>query len=358
VRGGTEKAAEASPQSAAEGKEAGHGTGPILPGPFPITFNGRDSIVLAPGEEVLCDKIDAVIEPGMNPKISIYFKEETEVSCAVLNWAGGNNETVLIRGDYAKATDSDVLPAEEVYPYQKDLDVKNQILIGISEIKVLTDKKPETIAMFGDSITHMSFYANALMSKLYRRYPGRISVINCGYSGNRVLRDASFIEEAPGHGKNAGPAALSRFESDVYGYTGPDYIFFLEGVNDLMHPYALGRLEELPSARELTGAYSELIDIAHKKGSLFFLSTICPYRSEIYPIGDEGLEVLKEVNDYIKTQTEADGVFDFAGVLRDPADPAVIDPRYHLGDGLHPGPEGGRRMAQEALRVFCEKCQL
>ena len=76
----------------------------------------------------------------------------------------------------------------------KEEAIKPQIIFGFTEIQVLTDSNVREILLFGDSLTHMSFYSDALAERLYRKYPGKVSVINGGICGNRVLRDAMEVE--------------------------------------------------------------------------------------------------------------------------------------------------------------------
>lgn len=62
--------------------------------------------------------------------------------------------------------------------------------------------------------------------------------IDCGIGGNRVLYDACYVEEIPGHGKCFGEAGVKRFERDVYEDMAPDIVFLMEGVNDCTHGLA------------------------------------------------------------------------------------------------------------------------
>ncbi|MBW8778017.1 MAG: SGNH/GDSL hydrolase family protein, partial [Burkholderiales bacterium] len=52
------------------------------------------------------------------------------------------------------------------------------------------------------------------------------------------------------------------------------------------------------------------------------------------------------LNDWIRHADVFDGIADFDRVLRDPADPARLDPALDSGDHLHPGDAGYRRMAE------------
>ena len=51
------------------------------------------------------------------------------------------------------------------------------------------------------------------------------------------------------------------------------------------------------------------------------------------------------INDWIRTNREADGYVDLAQAIADPADPARMARAYDVGDALHPNDAGFRVMA-------------
>ncbi|MBA3523263.1 MAG: hypothetical protein H0T85_01655 [Geodermatophilaceae bacterium] len=53
----------------------------------------------------------------------------------------------------------------------------------------------------------------------------------------------------------------------------------------------------------------------------------------------------QQLNDFIRSGGEFDGVVDFDAVIRDPADPTMFIDLYDSGDGLHPSDEGYEAMA-------------
>lgn len=311
-----------------------------------ITCNGQNKIVIEGGQEFYSDEIDFRTLAGSDLVLTCYIKEKVYVKCACANWSDGNWYTEYV------TEENHILECKDVYPFMKEDIYKYTVLPGISRIEVLTDQDVKQVTLFGDSITHMSYYCNALMEYLYKKYPGKISVVNCGYGGNRILRDASFAENIPGHGKCAGPAAIKRFEDDIFHYQCPDYIFLLEGINDLMHPYFFNRMDELPKTEELIQAYKNFAKIAGKKGSQIYFSTVMPFESKEYPFGCEGEKVRNEFNGWIKEQNSSDGVFDFAGSLADCDKPFKLKDSFHIGDGLHPNQLGGEKMAKVVIKTM------
>ena len=58
------------------------------------------------------------------------------------------------------------------------------------------------------------------------------------------------------------------------------------------------------------------------------------------------------VNEWIRTQREADAFVDFDAAIRDANDPQMRDPACDCGDHVHPSLEGARRMAMSVPEDF------
>ena len=52
------------------------------------------------------------------------------------------------------------------------------------------------------------------------------------------------------------------------------------------------------------------------------------------------------MNRWIRAPGNFDAVVDFDWIMRDPARPDHLLPRYDMGDALHPSPEGYRAMGE------------
>ena len=318
-----------------------------------ITYKGEEKIEISAGAEFFSDEIEFQTMAGIDLVISCYIKERTNVKCACANWARGNWYTkYILDGDYTEQENIEGVESYSIYDFIGGEQNKYDVIVGISDICIYTKDNIQTIALFGDSITHMSYYSNALMKKLYKEYEGRIVVLNRGYGGNRVLKDASYVEDIPGHGVCAGIAGIARFENDVFGIEQPDYVFLLEGVNDLMHPYLFHRMEELPCTKELEEAFRKFAEIAHEKGSKIYFSTIMPLKSDVYDFGEEGERIRKEFNSWLLKCEVADGIFDFAKYMKDENERMCLKSDVHIGDGLHPNEKGGEIMAKIAIKIW------
>lgn len=314
-------------------------------------YKKRTKIILEPGEEFYSDEIDFCCLAGTSLAVSVYIGAPMPVMSACTSYSKGSWYTVYEKGGRNMTADMEKpLESRDVFPYAQKEIFQPEILVGISEIQVWTEDTVRTVCVFGDSITHMSCYSDALSEALYRKYPGKITVVNCGIGGNRILRDSAYIAELPGNNVCAGEAAVKRFEKDIFGTGTPDVILFLEGVNDLMHPYFLNRMEELPSCQEMKEGIQKLVQTAHRYGSRIYLGTILPFWSENGCWGQEGEDIRREINGWMKTQNIADGVIDFDAATADREMPVRMKPEYHLGDGLHPNHTGGKAMADEVMK--------
>lgn len=309
--------------------------------------------MLLPGEEFYSDEIAFCCEPGTDLAASIYIQNKTDVMSACCASSGQcwysryeTDSRNLTEGLRNSLESKDIFSCAE-----------SEILVGICEIQVFTKEKVCTVCMFGDSITHMSFYSGALTDALYEKYPGRVTVVNRGISGNRILFDSAYVEEFPGHNACAGKAAVKRFEKDVFETENPDIILFLEGVNDLIHPYFLDCMEELPSPEQMKAGITDIVNTAHSHGSKIYLGTIMPFAGRENWQGHKGEQIRHELNCWILTQDIADGAADFETAVADRANPSYMKAEYHLGDGLHPNTAGGRAMADLVMQKIFNEIQ-
>jgi lysophospholipase L1-like esterase len=192
----------------------------------------------------------------------------------------------------------------------------------------------------------MSYYSDALMERIYPKLTEKVTIVNRGIGGNRILHDASYVADMPGNGSCFGIAACKRFEEDVYSSDCPEMILILEGVNDMMHPYVFGHENEVVSAKDLQAGLVTLIQIAHERGSKVYLGTVMPFRNNELEWLPDSEWVRLELNEWIRNQKIADGVIDFAKVIEKEENPEYMREDLHIGDGLHPNREGGNVMAE------------
>lgn len=312
-----------------------------------ITHNGQNRIVLEPFEEFYSDEVSFSAEAGTWIEISIYVKEKTEIRSACSTWSAKSWKTVYATGgDHTEQDEFCGKESREIYPFVNADVNKANIAFGFSKVCVLTEKQVKTVVLFGDSITHMSYYADALIDRLYPEMPGKVTVVNRGIGGNRILHDATYVKDMPGNGRCFGEAAVKRFEEDVCTGVSADMVIIMEGINDIMHPFVFHYPKEAVTAKQLADGMKQLFDIAQKKGIQVYAGTLMPFRSDEMEWIPEGEKIRKELNKWIKGQNLTVGVVDFAKAVQKEDNPEYMQEDYHIGDGLHPGAKGGIAMAE------------
>ena len=75
------------------------------------------------------------------------------------------------------------------------------------------------------------------------------------------------------------------------------------------------------------------------------IGTILPFKCEETEWFDVAENLRLEINKWIREQKHSDGIIDFDLAIRDEKTPDKMDDGCHLGDGIHPNDQGGKRMA-------------
>ncbi len=314
-----------------------------------ITFGGKRKVTIAPGQELFCDDIEYELWAGDRLVVSLYFGDRQDIDSICCFWADRGARVNWLLGDATNGTDADRAPLAVTAPYIKDDPNFHmmKIFTGFDAVQGFVDDETKVVAAFGDSITHMSFYTNALQKRLYEKAFGRTTFINSGIGGNRLLSDATTVQEIGKQLVFFGEAGVKRFERDVFELDEIDAILVLIGINDIMHPVQLeGRNGSTPAADIIDG-YKQIIACAHENGAEVFFGTITPCGNEDYPKEwlPEFERVRCEVNRWIRKGELIDGYFDFDKELADPDNPEFMQDGCHIGDGLHPNSNGGGKMA-------------
>lgn len=314
-----------------------------------VTLGGDRVITLEPGQEIFSDEIDFAVRAGERLTVNIYIGEEQNIESICGLWAKTNALVSFGTGDRTGGEDFEEAELDNILPVLKDdvLPDKMMYFFGFDALQVYTDDGVKVVAAFGDSITHMSYVTNALGKRLYGAFPGRVTLINSGIGGNRLMHDGVYAEETPCPASAFGAAGVKRFERDVFGIDKVDSVLSLIGINDIMHPLVLEKRTETIPAQEITDGYRRIAEIAHAHGAEIYAGTIMPEGYDEYPEG--WLPVMEEVrlfvNDWIRGENEFDGYFDYDKALRDPERAGYMLPDVHLGDGLHPNGKGGETAA-------------
>jgi lysophospholipase L1-like esterase len=214
----------------------------------------------------------------------------------------------------------------------------------LSGIDVLGPASRDAVAIVGDSLTDglgssvgaEHSWPDVLADRLLLSGE-QTAVLNRGIAAGRLLRDAAPPESNP----LSLPGGFSRLERDVVDDGVSTVILYL-GINDII------RGGEIPSeavtAEDLITGYREYAAQAREHGVRAIGATLTPYGSS-RAWTQAGEDVRQEVNAWIRSTDELDGVVDLDAAVRSPDDPSRIDPRFDYRDGLHFNDVGYAAMA-------------
>ncbi len=319
-----------------------------------VTLNGSSKIVIPPDSQVYSDYIIHPVSCEDDFIVTMYFKERTAVRNVCITWAAHSWQTVHQTGDFTETEALGFTIKPQLVPGLAADAYSNQFVVGLSDISIYTDDEPKLIALFGDSITHMSYFSDPLISMIYQKFPGKYSVINGGISGNRIQKTFPVAEFLPGGGHQFGIAGKDRFLADMYSDAEPDIVFILEGINDCSHSIVFGEAD-IPEAKDIFAALAEVASQAKAKGSTVYVSTLTPFGSFGMPWRDQVETLRCEYNALIREGTVGDDWIDLHAVLCDPDAPDRMQAGMDMGDGVHPGWAGGTKMAKAVFEKWFAK---
>ena len=284
----------------------------------PLAFGGRSSVTIPPGAPVVSDPVDFDLAPLSDLAVTVRVKDPTD---AVTGHPGARCTSFLQAGDAVAEPD---LPRAARTPHW-------YYLCGVDVDA--PDAAAAAVAVLGDSITDgrgsptdgNGRWTDHLARRLHEgEGTARVGVLNQGLGGNRLLNDG------------LGPNALARLDRDVLAQPGVRWLIVLEGINDLGTRSA--------TARDLIGAYEQIIRRAHARGIKVYGATILPCEGSSY-FNPELEAARQEVNAWVRRSGRFDAVIDFDAATRDPQKPSHLSAAADGGDHLHPGPEGYKIMA-------------
>jgi lysophospholipase L1-like esterase len=226
-------------------------------------------------------------------------------------------------------------------------------------VDVAASSHAASIVAFGSSLTDgdgstddtNQRWPDVLAERLQHSGRREWSVLNEGIIGNRLLSDYQSPRQAGGpnplgpvfeqRGRQLGQSGLARFDRDVLQQAGVRYVILALGVNDILFPGSFIPAAERVDAKSLIDGNRQLIARAHKQGIRAIGTTIPPFEHASF--GDlfkdfyspEKEKVRQEVNAWVRTGREFDGVIDFDEAVRDPSHVTQILPAFDAGDHLH-----------------------
>jgi lysophospholipase L1-like esterase len=282
-----------------------------------LEFSGQASTTIQAKQAVYSDPVDFALDKLSNVAVSIAFGATSQL---VTGHPGSRTTSYLASGDaVTAATLSGAATADHWYI--------------LTRLEVMADASTAAVVILGDSITDgrgsttngNDRWPDQLAKRLLANpATANVAVINQGIGGNQVLSGG------------LGPTARSRFDRDVLGQSGVNWVIVFEGVNDI----GAGA-----SADQLTGAYQEFIDKAHQAGLTIYGAPITPMAGSQYDSAAHQ-SVWQAVNDWIRAPGHFDGVVDMNAAVADPSDPSRLSTSVLFeNDYLHMNPTGYQKMA-------------
>ena len=224
---------------------------------------------------MVSDPVDFDLAPLADLAVTVRVKDPTGV---VTGHPGARCTSYLQAGDAVAELD---LPRAARTPHW-------YYLCGV-DVEAL-DVEAAAVSVLGDSITDgrgsptdgNGRWTDHLARRLRDgRADGRVGVLNQGLGGNRLLNDG------------LGPNALARLDRDVLAQPGVRWLIVLQGINDLGTRSA--------TARDVIGAYEQIIRAPHARGIKANGATILPCEGSFY--FSPGLEAARqEVNAWVRNQ--------------------------------------------------------
>lgn len=329
-------------RAASAALQARVGEADLVPGSLRVlTFHGRRSITLDPGESTYSDPIALRVRAQQNLAISIYAPG-APIHDQVFPPPAPNPPASFL----SLAGDHTGEPGDTAYP---EANVGQNTSPGYhpgqfwwSDVVDARSAANGTIVALGDSNTsgHAATgggdrWTDLLARELNERTPGRqLAVANAGISGNTVSRQTNPYDPT---GQCCGPPAVDRLQRDVFSVAGAEYVILLEGTNDL----GGGQAAPPASASQVIAAMREVVERSHARGLKVIGATLMPMCN---PAGSSREANRLAVNEFIRTSRIFDGLIDVDAAVRDPADPKVFRPAFK-SDCYHPNAAGHAAMA-------------
>jgi len=294
----------------------------------PVTFQGRTSVTVPAGAQVVSDVLAFELAPSSNATVTIYLARG-QASHNITSHPGSRTSSYMVAGNHVS-----------------DLDLASAATVAhwyfLSGVEVWADENTHGVVMLGDSLTdgrgsttnENDRWPDQLLGRLRARSStARVAVLNQAAGGNRVLNDG------------LGPSLLARLDRDLLAPSAVSWALVFEGINDIGTAAATEDAQR-EVGDELIRAYEQIILRAHAHHIPVFGATLTPIEGSFYEDSAGLREATRQaVNEWIRTSGKFDAVIDFDAAARDPEHPTIIAPALDSGDHLHLNPAGYQALA-------------
>ena len=312
------------------------------------TFAGQGSVSVPPGKTVTTDPIAMRVVAGQDLAISL-FVPGTDVRPS-------QHTNAQVTSYVAAPGAGDVAADPSDTPFQTAVTAT----WWLKAVDVLS-ASPGTIVAFGDSITDGTCSTldardrwvdwlsvrlildadNRGMSGLHK------ALVNEGIGGNTVT--GAQLQPPPDS-----PPGLDRIERDVLSHAGVTDVIVFMGTNDVRRG---------ADAAQVIAGLTEVARRVKARGPRAIGVTMIPRHNRPATADNSGwtparTAIRNEVNRWMRNGSPFDAVVDFDRVVRDPANPDLINPPFDCGDGIHPSPYGYFEMGRSIpLDLFVRAAQ-
>jgi lysophospholipase L1-like esterase len=294
-----------------------------------LRFQGRSSVTVPAGAQVVSDPLDLAVSPADNLAVTIYLAQG-QPSLNITSHPGSRTTTYMLTGNHV--ADPDLPGAAQVAHWY-----------FLSGVEVWADPATTGVVMLGDSLTdgrgsttnQNDRWPDQLAARLRAHHSTRsVAVLNQAAGGNRVLNDG------------LGPNLMARLDRDLLAHSGVGWAVVFEGINDI------GTADATEAAQQAVGdelirGFEQIIVRAHDRGIAVYGATLTPMQGSFYTDPAGVREATRQaVNRWIRTSGRFDAVIDLDRAARDHDHPTIIAPAFDSGDHLHLNPAGYQALAQ------------
>ena len=277
----------------------------------PLTFNGLPSVTIPAGGRVLSDPLAFTVAARQDLAVSLYMPG---VNVPISHHTSAFTTSYLTpngTGNYTASEDRSAFT------------VTTRSMYWLSAVEVFSSSATGAIIAYGDSITDGACSTVDAHERWEDRLADRLlplagmgpAVVNAGIGGDTLTW-----------------AKTGRLDRDVLEQAGVTHVILFLGTNDI---------SQEASAAQVMAGMQEIIDRVKALGLKIIGVTIMPRTGW----DDTKTAIRHEVNDWIRHRAGFDTVLDFDWVVRDAANPNVINPLLNC-DGVHPNPFGYFVMGQ------------
>lgn len=298
-----------------------------------ITFEGSESVDIAPGTTVTSDEIDFKFDALDDLAVTTKFGKFAGGS-TITSHTAARASTWIITGDHV---------SDETFTSEKTM----TSWYFLNGLEVWAPAGTKTIVCIGDSITDGASSA----PNTFSRYSDELARL---LQANEATKNVAVVSK--GIGGTVIENCVGRFDRDVINVLkdapGDKYCIIMIGINNI------GGAQDECSGY-LIEKYEEMIKKCHDNGIKVYGGVLTPIKGSGYysELHDESRTKL---NEFIKSKKSGfDGIIDFEAAVCDPSDPATIADVYALGsergswgDHLHPNGDGYVKMGETAYEAM------